>query len=105
MYDLRQHRSHHWRGFLHRHRLVLIVRLGEFLTDTQRIARDVIVGTAGWPERLEVNKAVLAREFVSREGIQTAFPLMLTPEQFVNAINTNPGVCSRRPRRRASSPS
>jgi hypothetical protein len=43
---------------------VPVVRLNEFFPDSQRIGRDVIVGTPGWPERLAANKDVFALEFV-----------------------------------------
>ncbi|MBA3239615.1 MAG: DUF4214 domain-containing protein [Acidobacteria bacterium] len=53
---------------------VPMVRLNEFLPDTQSIGQGIIVGTAGWPERLEANKAAFAREFVSRSRFTAAFP-------------------------------
>jgi alpha-tubulin suppressor-like RCC1 family protein/subtilisin family serine protease len=70
---------------------VPVVRLDEFLPDTQRIGQNVIVGTAGWPERLAANKAAFAQEFVTRSRFTTAFPSNVTPEQFVNTLNTNAG--------------
>jgi hypothetical protein len=71
--------------------LVPVVTLEEFLPDTQRIGLNVIVGSAGWPERLAANKAAFAQEFVSRARFTTAFPNTLTPEQFVDQLNTNAG--------------
>jgi Metallo-peptidase family M12/Calx-beta domain/Bacterial pre-peptidase C-terminal domain len=70
---------------------VPVVRFNEFLPDSQRIARDVIVGTAGWPERLAANKAAFALEFVQRSRFTTAFA-GLTPEQFVDRLITNTGI-------------
>ncbi len=70
---------------------VPVMRLGEFLPDSQRIGLNVVVGTAGWPERLEANKVAFAQEFVSRARFTNAFPSSMTPEQFVNALNTNAG--------------
>jgi hypothetical protein len=70
---------------------VPMVRLDEFLPDTQRISQGVIVGTAGWPLRLENNKTAFAQEFVSRPRFATAFPSNMTPEQFVDALNANAG--------------
>ncbi|HEU4596865.1 MAG TPA: FG-GAP-like repeat-containing protein [Pyrinomonadaceae bacterium] len=70
---------------------VPVVRLHEFLPDTQRIGKDVIVGTAGWPERLDANKTAFAQEFVARSRFTTAFPSSMTPEQFVDALNANAG--------------
>ncbi|HEU4594235.1 MAG TPA: S8 family serine peptidase [Pyrinomonadaceae bacterium] len=70
---------------------VPVVRLDEFIPDSQRIARDVIVGTTGWPERLDANKTAFAQEFVERSRFTSAFPSSMTPEQFVNTLNTNAG--------------
>jgi alpha-tubulin suppressor-like RCC1 family protein/subtilisin family serine protease len=70
---------------------VPVVRLNEFLPDSQSIARNVIVGTAGWPDRLENNKTAFAQEFVSRPRFTTAFPSGMTPEQFVDKLNANAG--------------
>jgi CSLREA domain-containing protein len=70
---------------------VPVVRLEEFLPDTQEISRDVIVGTAGWPERLDANKTAFTRAFVSRARFTTAYPAGMTPEQFVDALNENSG--------------
>ena len=71
---------------------VPMVRLNEFLPDTQRIGLNVIVGTPGWPERLEANKVGFTQEFVSRSRFTTAFPLNMTPEQFVDKLITNAGL-------------
>jgi hypothetical protein len=70
---------------------VPVVRLDEFLPDTQRIGRDVIVGTPDWPLRLEANKVSFAQEFVQRARFAVAFPSTMTPEQFVDRLNTNAG--------------
>ncbi len=71
---------------------VPVVRLSEFLLDSQRIARDVIVGTPGWPERLTANKAAFALEFVQRSRFTTAFPPSMSPEAFTNALIANAGI-------------
>ncbi|HEU4595748.1 MAG TPA: Calx-beta domain-containing protein [Pyrinomonadaceae bacterium] len=70
---------------------VPIVRLEEFLPDTQRISSGVIVGTAGWPGRLDNNKTAFAQEFVARSRFMSVFPSSMTPEQFVEKLNTNAG--------------
>jgi len=70
---------------------VPMVRLNEFLPDTQRIGLNVIVGSPGWPERLEANKTAFAQEFVSRSRFAAAFASTLTPTEFVNILNTNAG--------------
>ncbi|MCA1633238.1 MAG: DUF4214 domain-containing protein, partial [Acidobacteria bacterium] len=63
----------------------------ELLPDTQRIGRGVVVGAAGWAALLESNKAAFAQEFVSRTRFTSSYPQGTTPEQFVDALNTNAG--------------
>src|SRR5687768_1809590 len=70
---------------------VPVVRLSEFLPDSQSIAQNVIVGTPGWPERLDANKAAFAQTFVARARFTAAYPSSLSPEQFVDALNANAG--------------
>ncbi|HLN96887.1 MAG TPA: NF038122 family metalloprotease [Pyrinomonadaceae bacterium] len=71
--------------------LVPIVRLNEFLPDTQQIGRGVVIGQPGAEQVLELNKQTLIAEFVQRARFLTAFPLSLTPAQFVDKLNTNAG--------------
>jgi hypothetical protein len=66
---------------------VPIIRLNEFLPDTQRAARGVVVGQAGWEQVLENNKQAYAEEFVQRPRFLTDYPLTQTPAQFVNGLN------------------
>ena len=70
---------------------VPVVRLLEFLPDTQEIGEGVIVGQAGWEALLESKKQALTAEFVLRPRFTTAFPVSMTPAQFVDALNTNAG--------------
>jgi hypothetical protein len=70
---------------------VPIIRLGEFLPDTQRIGQGVIVGQGDWQTALENNKQAFCLEFVQRSRFTTAFPTLLTPAQFVDALNGNAG--------------
>ncbi len=69
---------------------VPVIRLDEFLADTQRIGSGVIVGTPGWPAQLAANKAAFAQEFAASPRFTAAFDGM-SPEQFVDALNTNAG--------------
>ncbi|MGH9908012.1 MAG: Calx-beta domain-containing protein, partial [Pyrinomonadaceae bacterium] len=62
------------------------LRLKEFLPDTQRIGRDVIVGQPGWEQVLEDNKRAFATDFVMRPRFTTAYPETLTPAAFVDAL-------------------
>ena len=70
---------------------VPIVRLNEFLADTQRMGRGVIIGAPGADQLLENNKQTLIAEFVQRSRFTTAFPNSVTPAQFVDTLNTNAG--------------
>jgi Calx-beta domain/Beta-propeller repeat len=71
--------------------LVPIIRLSEFLPDTQRIGQGVIVGQGDWQTVLENNKQAYANEFVQRPRFITTFSTTLTPAQFVDALNVNAG--------------
>jgi len=70
---------------------VPIVRLNEFLPDTQQIGQDVVVGQAGWDIVLENNKQSFVAQFVQRPRFMTAFPTTLTPAEFVDRLNQNAG--------------
>jgi len=70
---------------------VPIVRLSEFLPDTQKIGQGVVVNVGDWQQQLENNKQAFTEEFVSRSRFLTAFPLTMTPAQFVDTMNTNSG--------------
>jgi hypothetical protein len=70
---------------------VPIVRFDEFLRDTQRIGRGVIVLAPDWEQLLESNKQAYSSEFVQTTRFVTAFPTMMTPTQFVDQLNTRAG--------------
>jgi CSLREA domain-containing protein len=70
---------------------VPVVRLNEFLPDTQSIGQGVIVGQTGWETVLENNKQAFAAEFVQRSRFTTAYPVSLTAAQYVDTLNTNAG--------------
>ncbi|HKG11792.1 MAG TPA: S8 family serine peptidase [Pyrinomonadaceae bacterium] len=71
---------------------VPVVRLEEFLPDTQRIGRSLIVGQPGWEAQLEANKQAFALGFVSRPRFTAAFPPAMTPAQFVDKLRQNTGA-------------
>jgi CSLREA domain-containing protein len=71
---------------------VPVVRLNEFLPDTQEIGQGVIVGQPGSEQLLEANKQAFCAEFVQRTRFAAAFPLTLTPAQFVDALFANAAV-------------
>ena len=64
-----------------------IIRLNEFLPDTQKIGQGVVVGQGNWQQQISDNKTALAEEFVQRARFLTAYPLTLTPAQFVDNLN------------------
>jgi hypothetical protein len=68
-----------------------IIRRNEFLPDTQRIGQGVVVGQGNWQQQLDNNKQSFADEFVQRPRFLTAYPLSLTPAQFVDGLNTKAG--------------
>jgi hypothetical protein len=70
---------------------VPVVRANEFLADTQRLGRGVVVGQNGWETVLENNKQAYALEFVQTSRFITAFPTTMTPAQFVDKLNQNAG--------------
>lgn len=67
------------------------IRLNEFLPDTQRIGQGVVVNVGNWQQQLEDNKTAFAEEFVQRPRFLTAFPLTLTPTQYVDGLNAKAG--------------
>jgi hypothetical protein len=70
---------------------VPIVRLLEFLPDTQEIGEGIIVGQTGWETALENNKVALMADFVQRSRFTAAFPTSMTAAAFVDALNANAG--------------
>ncbi len=70
---------------------VPMVRLNEFLPDTQAIGRGVVIGNPGAEQLLESNKQALIAAFVARARFTSAYPGTMTPTQFVNALNANAG--------------
>ncbi len=70
---------------------VPIIRREEFLPDTERISQGVQVGIGDWQQTLEANKQAYALEFVQRQRFLDAFPVSLTPAQFVDQLNQRAG--------------
>ena len=68
------------------------VRLSEFLPDTQQIGQGVVVGAPNWEAVLESNKQSFSVAFVSRARFISAFPITMTPANFVNLLFVNAGV-------------
>ena len=70
---------------------VPIIRLNEFVPDSQGISQGVQVGIGDWQAQLEANKIASAREFVVRQRFLTAYPVTMTTEDFVGKLNLNAG--------------
>ncbi|HYX29752.1 MAG TPA: S8 family serine peptidase, partial [Pyrinomonadaceae bacterium] len=68
---------------------VPIIRLSEFLPDTQRIGQGVIVNQGNWQQQLEDNKNAFMEEFVQRSRFVTAFPATMSTATFVDTLNAN----------------
>jgi subtilisin family serine protease len=68
---------------------VPVVRLNQFLPDTQRIGQGVIVNQGNWQQQLEDNKNAFMEEFVLRPAFLTALPLSMTAATFVDTLNNN----------------
>lgn len=71
---------------------VPVVRLNEFLPDTQKIGRGVVVGESGWEQRLAANKIAFVQDFVQRPRFSAAYPGTMTPAEFVDALYQHAGV-------------
>jgi hypothetical protein len=70
---------------------VPVIRLREFLPDTQAIGRGLIVGQGDWQNQLEQNKNAFALEFVNRPRFAAAFPSTMTADEFVSKLDQNAG--------------
>jgi hypothetical protein len=70
---------------------VPVVRFSEFLKDTQRIGRGVVVLAPGWEQALESNKQAYALEFVQTTRFVTQFPTSMSPTTFVDNLNARAG--------------
>lgn len=71
---------------------VPIIRFNQFLADAQEVGQGVIVNQGNWQQLLNDNKNAYLLDFVQRPGFVNAYPLSLTPAEFVNKLFTNVGV-------------
>ena len=58
---------------------VPIVRLNEFLADTQAMGKGVVIGAPGADQLLESNKQAVIADFVQRSRFTTQYPVGMTP--------------------------
>lgn len=68
-----------------------MLRLQEFLSDTQQVGRGVVVNQADWQQRLETNKQQLIADFVGRSTFTTKYPTSMSAELYVDTLNSNTG--------------
>ena len=73
------------------YRLRSLPRYLEFVRDTQEAGRGVIVGQAGWEQRLEENIALFLVDFMARPEFVLTYPATLTPAEYVGKLNTQAG--------------
>lgn len=71
---------------------VPVVRLQDFLPDTQQIGQGVQVGIGNWQQQLENNKQAFAAAFVQRPVFTAAYPTGFSPAQFVDTLFANAEV-------------
>jgi hypothetical protein len=70
---------------------VPMIRLNEFLYDSNLIGDGVVVGTPNWEQQLESNKVAYFASFVLRQRFLTDYPLSMTPTDFVDKLNLRAG--------------
>jgi hypothetical protein len=62
------------------------LRLSEYTGDAARISKDVVVLQNGWQRTLENNTRTFAEDFVKRGRFVAAYPLTMTPVEFVDKL-------------------
>ncbi len=64
---------------------------GEFMPDTESVARDVVVGRVGWEQLLAANKEAFVSAFVQRPQFRAIYD-GLSNSSYVDALISNTGV-------------
>lgn len=67
------------------------LQLSRFLNDVQEIRQGIIVGQGNREQQLAANKQLFAERFVVRAEFLTRYPLTMSAQQFVDALNANTG--------------
>jgi hypothetical protein len=62
----------------------------EFISDTQELGHDVVVGEGSWQAQLDANKQQFAADFAARPDFLAVYG-GLSNEQYVDALNANTG--------------
>jgi hypothetical protein len=67
------------------------VTRAEMLGDVQVLGAGLVVGAEGWQQKLEQNKQSYFDRLASSARFVALYPQSQTPEQYVDALNTNAG--------------
>jgi hypothetical protein len=67
------------------------IRRDEMLADMQQIGSGVVVGQGNWQQQLEQNKAAYFDSLVTTDRFATLYPQSMTPEQYIDTLNSNAG--------------
>ncbi|HEX3229453.1 MAG TPA: choice-of-anchor Q domain-containing protein, partial [Pyrinomonadaceae bacterium] len=65
------------------------LRLSEYTSDATRISKGVVVLQNGWQRTLENNTRAFAEDFVKRDRFVAAYPVTMTPVEFVDKLFVN----------------
>jgi hypothetical protein len=68
------------------------IKLDEFKPDTQLISNGLVVLQDGWQQKLENNKRAFLADFVQRTRFTSAYPLTMSPTDFVDHLFANAGI-------------
>jgi hypothetical protein len=68
------------------------ISYNDFLPDTQQMSAGVVVNGIDWQNKLENNKNAFFAAFVTRPRFTAAYPVAMTPAEFVNALFAHAGV-------------
>jgi hypothetical protein len=70
----------------------LPLRRSEFKPDAARLGSGVVVNQDGWRDTLDNNKRAYMEEFVQRARFVSAYPVTMSPAEFVDRLFMNAGV-------------
>jgi hypothetical protein len=73
------------------------MKLSDFKPDTREISNGVVVLQDGWQQKLDNNKRAFIAEFVQRPRFTNAYPVSMTPAQFIDKLFANAQVPSTDP--------
>jgi VCBS repeat-containing protein len=60
-----------------------------FLKETLELSEGVVVGTGDWEQRIADNRRGFVERFISRPAFLSAYPLAMSPAQFVDKLAAN----------------